>query len=230
MNIYHKSLLCLFSTFMNFSPLMAMEKQEEKLTLSALPDEINLEILKYVPVKDLVNVSQVSQNLNRLVSDDGLWSDFSTHASLTKAEKPKNLSWREFYKEELKPNLIRFSAQQPLPANQNIASFHFEVMGALSFEHKQSRNAYFNAPELMRLTKNQLRQNDQCLYSAISPFSIFGPAIYWNSLKGVKATPPPNGQLLDKFHDIEALTLRLSKDYESGELSIKFREQSPAKS
>lgn len=210
---------------------MAMEQQEEKATLSSLPDEINLKILNYLSVNDLVNVASVSQNLNRLATDDTLWSNLSTQASLETAEKTQDLSWREFYKDELKPNLVRFSLISTLKGPFARLHYYFDIklMGSHVTLAHQSDQECIRYPDLVSLTKDQLRKNYECVYSVVS-IRDSGREVCWIGRENIKAALLEKSLLLDNFHEIEALKLVLDKNYGSGNLYTKFRQQSPGKS
>lgn len=75
MRTFNPLVLVVLSLRLFLTPLNAADEKEPPepaLALLSFPDEVLIEILKYLPGRELLQVMQVCHRFNRLVWDEGL--------------------------------------------------------------------------------------------------------------------------------------------------------------
>lgn len=215
---------------------MAMEHQPEAIDhLSALPDELKLNILSYLPASGLATVSSVNKEWDNLASDDTLWSNLNFETSPSLTEKSENLSWKESYKkEEMTPIQVRFSIRKiNLNLVHDIDIFHVNFMGNHISLPQNTEEETLRPENLVPLTKSQIRRHYGCSYSLASVFirpltsKLQDSTVYWDGIKDVNAEIAlTKDALLNSFHDLEAFKLSFLDDYKTSGVSLLLKSQS----
>ncbi len=91
-----------------FSLLFAVEKTEEEVYFSCLPQEVTMEVLYHLDVKSLGRVSQVNKGVHRITQDEHLWKVLSEKENLS--EKAEQDLWKNHFKRSTETMVVRLNA------------------------------------------------------------------------------------------------------------------------
>ncbi len=108
-----------------FSSSFGMEKPEEEVCFSCLPQEVIVEILSYLDAKELGLVSQVNKELNGIGHDEHLWKALSEQENLgSKAEED---TWKSHFQKYTEKRVVRLTVYYD-PDSQHLLSPGVEIM------------------------------------------------------------------------------------------------------